>query len=297
MPSERALRCLQFVAAFLMTLLGANAVVAEPANSSRITRLSEAATAFNRYPGEVVQVRTGDGLTIKGLYWARRNASRPLIVFYPGWGPDLPTILRQLEPVVKTGYGVLAALNRGDFGNPGKLSQAGAYADGVSYAALAKAKAEGGPVVLFGYSIGAPIAIEVASREDVSGVIVWGLFTSVHEINLPLVKSFISEPFDSRKAIGRVDEPLIMLYGQDDGVSPATHGKQLFALGKGPRALLELSGGSHFLSGGRVLPIINAATSSILSGDLESLRALATPGNTVTISSTKVTGESKSSTE
>ena len=274
----------------LAAATGQQLALAESWESPRYARVADAAGDIRGFPADVVEVTTSDGLTLKGLYWPKRDPAEPIIVFFSGWQPPLESVLKQVSPAVRSGYGVLAAIRRGFSGNPGSASEAGYYEDAQSYTKLASSLAKGGPVILFGYSMGAPVALEVARREPVTGVIVIGLFTHTEAIGLPLTSLMIGEPFDSRETIAEVDEPTVFIYGRDDSIVPVKQGRELFQLATAPRALLVIGDGGHFLRATDLLPIVNAAVDAIVAGDLTQLNGLSSDGIEVSIAGPVGTG-------
>ncbi|HSM19021.1 MAG TPA: alpha/beta hydrolase [Hyphomicrobiales bacterium] len=272
---------------FLLALLALAAGPASVAHAdrgieARLDRIVDATTAIRGFPARVVEVATSDDLTLQGLNWPQRDG-RPLIVFFPGWQTRPENVVTHVEPAVRAGYGVLAAIPRGTAGNPGKAGETGFYDDGQNYARLALTLAGATPVVLFGYSIGAPVAIEVARREPVAGVVTLGLFTSMDEVRFPLAANFVPDPFDSRASIAEVTVPMVLFYGGDDGIVPLAQGRELFRRATGPRALVAVEGGGHFMRARNVLPLFAAAVDAILANDLGQLRQLSTGNIQVTI--------------
>lgn len=281
----------------LIFLLGLTALVVGPAPvahadrgiASRLDRIVDAATEIRGFPARVVEVATSDNLTLQGLYWPPRD-DRPLIVFFPGWQSRPANIVKHVEPAVRAGYGVLAAVQRGTAGNPGTASEPGFYNDGQSYARLARTLADSTPVVLFGYSIGAPVAIEVARREPVAGIITLGLFTSMEAVRFPFAANVVPDSFDSRESIADVTVPMVLFYGGEDGIVPLAQGRELFGRATGPRALVAVEGGGHFMRARSVLPLFTAAIDAILANDLGRLHLL--PGNVqVTLAETGTAAE------
>ncbi|MEK7251026.1 MAG: alpha/beta hydrolase [Bacteroidota bacterium] len=105
-------------------------------------------------------------------------------------------------------------------------------------------------IILFGYSLGAAVATELATIVDAGGLIVEGAFLSAPSVGqqqypfLP-VNWTMKNRFDSISKIQNVAEPKLFLHAVNDEVIPFEHGQRLFEAAKEPKTLVETGGGHN----------------------------------------------------
>jgi pimeloyl-ACP methyl ester carboxylesterase len=121
------------------------------------------------------------------------------------------------------------------------------------------AKLAGGPVVVYGYSMGTAMAAYVASQRPVAGIILAGAIASAAEEFPVFVKAQSPAATDlspSAEAVEAFDEvgmirnsraPLLMLHGEADEVVSITQGREVFvASAAKQKHFLPLKGIGHF---------------------------------------------------
>jgi hypothetical protein len=141
---------------------------------------------------------------------------------------------------------------RGYGDSEGTPSEAGLYLD--AEAALGAMTRYTGmaadQVVPFGQSLGAAVAVELATQHPVSGLILESPFTSVPQMAkhhypwLP-VRRLLRARFDSLAKIAKVSAPTLIIHGENDVTVPAEMGERLFAAAGEPRRLLLIPGAGH----------------------------------------------------
>jgi fermentation-respiration switch protein FrsA (DUF1100 family) len=110
-------------------------------------------------------------------------------------------------------------------------------------------------IVVAGWSLGAAVAIDLASRKQVAGLIVLGAFTNIPEqahamlpwVPKSVVRLFIRERFDNVSKICRVSCPIFIGHGTRDELVPFVMAERL-AQAAGPRkpvTFLPIEGGTH----------------------------------------------------
>jgi hypothetical protein len=103
-------------------------------------------------------------------------------------------------------------------------------------------------IVLYGHSLGADIATELALHVQAAGVIVEGAFTSVPDIGAEIypwvpVRLISSQRFENIGKIGQVAMPKLIMHASDDSIVPFAHGQRLFDAARAPKEWVELKGG------------------------------------------------------
>lgn len=102
-------------------------------------------------------------------------------------------------------------------------------------------------IVLFGHSLGAAVAVELASRVPAAGLVLDGALTSVVERAQELfpyapVRWLAANRYPSIERIGSLRLPKLFLHARDDEVVPIAHGRRLFEAAAPPKRFVELRG-------------------------------------------------------
>ncbi len=113
-------------------------------------------------------------------------------------------------------------------------------------------------VVLFGRSLGAAVAVELATQVPAAGLITESAFTSTLDIGrdvfpfLP-VRLLVTQHFDSLSKIAHVSIPKLIVHSRQDEIIPYRHGQRLFEAAAEPKTFLEITGGHNdgFLNSGK----------------------------------------------
>ncbi len=102
-------------------------------------------------------------------------------------------------------------------------------------------------IIVFGHSLGSAVAIDLASRTPVAGLIVEGGLISVVQRGQELypfipVRWIARTRFNSIDKIPKVTAPKLLLHAVGDEVIPLSHGRRLFQAAAEPKTLVELLG-------------------------------------------------------
>ena len=208
----------------------------------------------NGAPHEV-STTTSDGLTLRGYYWPPRMTGGDVVLFFPGNSGNY-TAARMVRPLATAGDGLLVASYRGYGDNPGAPSEAGLLFDGVAFLGLARELHPSSPIYLFGYPLGGAVALETAAREEVAGVITLGAFTALADVAPPAARGSLSDRFDNRAAIARVEEPILLLHGRPDETVPFVNAQALREASGARARLLRLTGAPHRIDFSALAPIV-----------------------------------------
>ena len=95
-------------------------------------------------------------------------------------------------------------------------------------------------IIVYGFSLGGSVAVDLAYKNDVKAMIVQSSFSSLGEMGrkmLPLFPAeyFLREQLASIKKIGNVRCPVFISHGRADRVVPFSHGEHLFEAAKEPK--------------------------------------------------------------
>jgi fermentation-respiration switch protein FrsA (DUF1100 family) len=103
-------------------------------------------------------------------------------------------------------------------------------------------------LVIFGWSLGAAIAVQLAATVEARAVVLEGAPASIVDIGAeryPLfpVRLIIRNPFNAIDKIGAIRAPLLFLHSPEDTIVPFAQGRKLFAAAPPPKTFLEVRGG------------------------------------------------------
>lgn len=195
---------------------------------------------------EAVSVTTEDGLELAGLYWPAANGNRDIILVLHGRRDNAGRMAGYVQRIAATGRGVLVASYRGFNDNPGSPTEAGLVTDARAFYRFARERAgSAGDVYVFGHSLGGAVAIQLAARETLAGVITLATFSDLEEAAPYFSEIFIPDSWASLATLGRVTEPILFIHGaQDDYVEPA-HSRRLYAASCSAAALAIIDNVRH----------------------------------------------------
>lgn len=198
---------------------------------------------------EVVSLKTRDGETLAGWYLKGRNDK--IIVYFHGNGGNIAARGYRFRDLNERGFSVLAIDYRGYGASSGVPTETGLHIDADAAYAFATAKGfNGARILLFGESLGSGVALELASRRPVAGIILDSPYSSVVDVAagrfpfLP-VRLLMQDQFRSDLWIQEVNVPILIIHGTDDLVVPIVYGRRLVALGGNKVTYIEVPGGGH----------------------------------------------------
>jgi fermentation-respiration switch protein FrsA (DUF1100 family) len=150
----------------------------------------------------------------------------------------------------RMGLGVLAVDYRGYGKSGGIPSETGLYedADAIYGYLIGVLHVSPSRIVLYGYSLGSAVAIDLATRVPAAGLIVEGSFASIPARGAELypflpVAWLARNRFASVDKIARVRMPTLFIHARDDTYVPISHGRTLFELARAPKYFQDVAGG------------------------------------------------------
>lgn len=208
---------------------------------------------------EKIMVRTSDGISLDGWYWAPTGANRDVIVYFHGNGGALNRDALRAEPLAIGGRGVLMTSYRGFSGNAGRAYEEGLAMDAAAYTDFARSRLPaGGKLYLFGHSLGGAVAIAEDARRPTDGVATLGAFTRLADAAPAVVRGILPDRYDNLTNARRSPTPLILYHGTVDAIIPYGHAGQLAAAASGvrPVRLVPMVGAGHHPDMQQLAPLI-----------------------------------------
>ncbi|MBI4401900.1 MAG: alpha/beta hydrolase [Nitrospirae bacterium] len=211
-------------------------------------------------PLEDVWFQAADGTRLFGWY-AESSATPAVLLWCHGNAGNIINRLDNLAELYRLGFSVFLFDYRGYGRSRGRPSEEGLYQDALAaYAYLTETRRiRPERLVLFGRSLGAAVAGEVASQRPVAGLILESPFPSVeamaraHYFGLPL-HWLLGARFDLADRLQHISVPILVVHGDRDEVVPLQLGKQVFDVAREPKSFYLVHGADHnnlYLIGGQ----------------------------------------------
>lgn len=202
-----------------------------------------------RWP-QSIATTAADGLVCRHLWWPARDSRGAAVAILHGNAGHAGHRIEKFAPLAAAGQGLLLVGYRGYGGNPGRPTQAGLVADSAAAIAWLEEEAGSRPVVLYGESLGAAVAIQLAVAGQGSAVVMecpFDRLSSAASRQYPWlpVRHMLRDPWDSMALAGELRQPLLWLHGSDDPVTPLDLGERLFAAIQAPKQQLVVAGAGH----------------------------------------------------
>lgn len=194
---------------------------------------------------DVIKLKTRHGDEISAKYEENLQASYT-ILFSHGNAEDLGMIEPLAWRLRDLGLNVLTYDYQGYGTSGGSPTEENAYAAiDVAYEYLVEEKQiDPDRIILHGRSLGGGVAVDLASRKPVGGLILESTFTTAFRVvtRYPILPF---DKFDNIKKIEKVTCPVLVIHGTDDWTIPSYHGRLLFETANEPKQSLWVEGAGH----------------------------------------------------
>ena len=198
---------------------------------------------------EELRVTAADGVGLHG--WWIKGRGETALVWYHGNAGNISHRLENARALVERfGLDIFLVDYRGYGLSEGAPSEPGLYADGLAVYDEARAKGFApGAIVLFGRSLGASVAVEVALAREARAIILETPFRSLPAMareHYPFVPTFlVRSRYDTEAKIARLRIPVLVLHGDRDEIVPLSHARRLFDLAPEPKRFFLIRGAGH----------------------------------------------------
>ncbi len=208
---------------------------------------------------EEVELRTEDDLRLHGWFLPVPDAALAVLVCHGNAGNISHRLDRTLLLQSKLKLSVFLFDYRGYGKSEGSPDEEGTYADGrAAYQYLLDRGFAPSRIVLFGESLGAAVAVQLAQEKQAAALVLESPFTSIPDMAaavypfLPFGR-LVSTRYDNLEKISSIQMPLLILHGTRDRTIPFEQGERLFQAASEPKRFKAIPGAGHndtFLIGG-----------------------------------------------
>lgn len=197
----------------------------------------------------------------KQIAWVMRDkaaaASRPWLLFLHGNGATIASRVNivHYERLSALGLNVFAPEYRGYGGVDGVPTEPGLAADARTAYEYLRTELGADPrrVVIYGWSLGSAVAVDLAAHVDEAAVVLEGAPASLVAIGQQRypyfpIRLLIRNPFESILKIKSVGSPMLFLHSPEDAIIPIGEGRRLFDAAPEPKQFVEVAGGHVYAS-------------------------------------------------
>lgn len=210
-----------------------------------------------------------DGLDIPYL---EHRDSGPVLLYFHGNGHGLSGFSGRLQRFAAQHLAVMAMEYRGYANAPGEPNERAIVADALAFYDVARKRYPNRPIVLWGYSLGTGVAVQLAAQRPVAALVLEAPFSATVDVAesmypyLP-IRWLMRDQFLSRETIGQVTAPLYILHGETDTIVPIMLAERLYARANEPKQFHRYPNTGHFdlMRGpafGEAMAFIRATTNS-----------------------------------
>jgi uncharacterized protein len=197
-----------------------------------------------------VTLETADGERLIAWHGKARHG-QPTILYFHGQAGALARRSDRVRRYRAAGLGVLIVAYRGFSGSTGTPSEAANVADALmAHDWLTERGVSAHDMVVYGESLGTGVAVQVAAKRPISGLVLDSPFTALSDLAaarhpyLP-VKRFIFDRYETIAHIAGAKAPVLVLHGEQDPIVPLPMGLQVFDAIPGPKRLVTFAEGRH----------------------------------------------------
>ena len=211
---------------------------------------------------------SGDGLTLHGWFMpalgagngesngegiGESNREAPTWLWFHGNGGNVGHRVEELALLHhRLRANIFLFDYRGYGRSEGRPSEAGTYRDARAALAYLESRdgLDAGRVFYFGHSLGASVAVELATTRPPLGMALVSPLSSMRDMAdlTPIfrpVSWLVRGHYDSVARIGQTRTPLLVLHGDQDELVPIAQGRKLFEAATGPKKFVTVTGAGH----------------------------------------------------
>ena len=202
-------------------------------------------------PLEDVWLSVDDTVTVFG-WFVDAGPGRPVVLWCHGNAGNISYRLDNLGELYRRGLSIFIFDYRGYGRSTGSPSEGGLYQDALTaydhlnqYRQIPSSR-----IIIFGRSLGGPVAGDVAIRRSAAGLILEGTFPTIqamadhHYFGLP-AHWLLNVEFNLSQKVAKLAMPLLVMHGEQDSIVPVTLGRQVFDAAREPKRWYAVPGAEH----------------------------------------------------
>jgi fermentation-respiration switch protein FrsA (DUF1100 family) len=199
-------------------------------------------------PYEEVTIPTVDGIRLNAWFVRSSTVSRAVVIYCHGNGGNIGDRIDWMKAFYDMGLNVLLFDYRGYGRSTGRPTEEGVYQDAVTvYDYLVRRPdVDRSLIAAYGESLGGAVAVDMAVKRPLAGLVIDGSFTSAQDMADLLYPGlptwFMTCRFDSVTKVRRLTIPKLFFHNRDDTIIPFAVGKRLFDAAAEPKLLVPLPG-------------------------------------------------------
>lgn len=200
---------------------------------------------------EDVRLAAPDGVQLTGWLVRVTGERAPLLIYFGGNAEDVSWLVGMADRFA--GHSLLLLNYRGYGGSGGHPGESALFADALLAYDYAKQRGDvdASRILAMGRSLGTGVAVHLAARRQLAGVILVSPYDSVRALAQSIypwlpVRLLLRHPFDSLSLAGGLSVPLLCVVAGQDSVIPSAHSRRLFdAWGGGDKRWVEVIEAGH----------------------------------------------------
>jgi len=192
-------------------------------------------------PIEKIKINTEDNIELISWYHNKNIHKYKTILFLHGNAGSLENRIHKINHFKNIDINFLLLAWRGFNGNKGKPTEEGLYIDARSALQWLESKGiKKNNIIIYGESLGAGVAIEIAQNKKFAGIVLESPFTSMIAAGknkypfLP-IKLLLKDKYESNKKIKNIISPILVMHGKVDKIVPFHMGKEIYDLANKPK--------------------------------------------------------------
>ena len=199
---------------------------------------------------EEVMLRTPDGAELIAWY-GEAAPGQPTLLYFHGNAGNLQARAGRMAEYQDKGRGMLMLSYRGYGGSTGRPTEANNVADAqLAYNWLLSHGVQAENIILYGESLGSGVAVQVAAKNTVGGVILDAPYTSIADVGTRLypylpVQTLILDRYNSMAWIDKIEAPLLIVHGEKDDLIPIEMGRHLWQAAPEPKQFAAIPQAGH----------------------------------------------------